>query len=98
MWCAIECFGCGVWEQERLNINVLLGVKNNQNAEKNVCFYWEFRSRVSFLKEDQQMGKVLCSIWKSQFSIEHGGRADILHHIKKRKHAIAAETKVAAKK
>jgi ribosomal protein S27AE len=36
---------------------------------------------------------VLCSICKSQFSIEHGGRPDILQHIKKRKHAIAAETK-----
>jgi hypothetical protein len=67
MWCAIECFGCGVWEQECLNINVLLGVENHQNAEKKVCFYWKFRSRVPILKEDQQVGKVLCSISKSQF-------------------------------
>jgi hypothetical protein len=51
-----------------------------------------------FLKEDQQLGKVLCSICKSEFSIEHGGRTDILQHIKKRKHATAAETKVAVKK
>jgi hypothetical protein len=43
-----------------------------------------------FLKEDNQMGKVLYSICKSKFSIEHGGRSDILQHIKKRKHAIAA--------
>jgi hypothetical protein len=35
----------------------------------------------SFLKKDQQVGKVLCSICKSQFSIEHGGRSDILQHI-----------------
>jgi hypothetical protein len=34
MLCAIEWFGCGVWEQERLNINILLGVENHQNAEK----------------------------------------------------------------
>jgi hypothetical protein len=52
----------------------------------------------SFLKEDQQVGKVLCSISKSQFSIEHGGHSDILQHIKKRKHTIAAETKICSKK
>jgi hypothetical protein len=43
------------------------------------------------------VGKVLCSICKSQFSIEHGARSDILQHIKKRKHAIAAETKNCSK-
>jgi hypothetical protein len=44
------------------------------------------------------VGKVLCSICKSQFSIEHGSRSDILQHIKKRKHAIVAETKSCSKK
>jgi hypothetical protein len=44
------------------------------------------------------VGKVLCSICKSQFSIEHGGHFDILQHIKKRKHATAAETKSCSKK
>jgi hypothetical protein len=39
------------------------------------------------------VGKVLCSICKSQFSIQHGGRSDVLQHIKKRKHAIAEEIK-----
>jgi hypothetical protein len=51
-----------------------------------------------FLKEDQQVGKVLRSICKSQFSIDHGGHTNILQHIKKRKHAIAAETKSCSKK
>jgi hypothetical protein len=51
-----------------------------------------------FLKEDQQVGKVLGFIYKSQFSIEHGGRSDIPQDIKKRKHAIAAETKSYSKK
>jgi hypothetical protein len=51
-----------------------------------------------FSKEDQQVEKVLCSICKSQFSIEHGGGSDILQHIKKRKHSIAAETKSCSKK
>jgi hypothetical protein len=31
-------------------------------------------------------------------SIEHGGHSDILQHIKKRKHTIAAETKSCCKK
>jgi hypothetical protein len=53
---------------------------------------------VPFLKEDQQVGKVLCSICKSQFSIEHGGRSDILQHVKKRNHAIVAETNSCSKK
>jgi hypothetical protein len=44
------------------------------------------------------VGKVLCSICKSQFSIQHGGRSDILQHIKKIKHEIAAETKSCIKK
>jgi hypothetical protein len=44
------------------------------------------------------VGKVLCSICKSQFSIEHGGHSDILQHIKERKHTIAAETKSCNKK
>jgi hypothetical protein len=41
---------------------------------------------------------VLGSICKSQFSTEHGGRSDILQHIKKRKHTIVAETKSCGKK
>jgi hypothetical protein len=44
------------------------------------------------------VGNVLGSICKSQFSTEHGGCSDILQHIKKRKHAIAAETKTCSKK
>jgi hypothetical protein len=44
------------------------------------------------------VGKVLCSICKSQFLVERGGHSDILQHIKKRKHAIAEETKSFSKK
>jgi hypothetical protein len=44
------------------------------------------------------VAKVLRSICKSQFSIQHGCRSDTLQHIKKRKHAIAAETKSCSKK
>jgi predicted nucleic acid-binding Zn finger protein len=51
-----------------------------------------------FLKEDQQVGKVFCSICNSRFSVEYGGHSDILQHIKKIKHAVAAETKSCSKK
>jgi 2-oxoglutarate dehydrogenase complex dehydrogenase (E1) component-like enzyme len=42
--------------------------------------------------------KVLCSVCKSQVSVQHGGRSNIPQHIKKRKHAIAADTKSCSKK
>jgi hypothetical protein len=60
---------------------------------KRRAFTESLEAEYPFLKEDQQVGKVLCSICKSQFSTEHGGRSDTPQHIKKRKHAIAAETK-----
>jgi hypothetical protein len=50
-----------------------------------------------FLKEDQQVGKVLCSICKSQFSIWYGDRSDVMQHIKKSKRTIAADTKSCSK-
>jgi hypothetical protein len=65
---------------------------------KRCVFRESLEAEYPFSKEDQQVGKVLCSICKSHFSIEHGGRSDILQHIKKRKHAIAAETKSCGKK
>jgi hypothetical protein len=67
-------------------------------AKRRCVFTESLGAEYPFLKEDQQVGKVLCSIFKSQFSIEHGGRSDILQHIRKRKHAIAAETKSCCKK
>jgi hypothetical protein len=62
-----------------------------------VCFTESLEAGYPFSKEDQ-VGKVLCSICKSQLSIECGGHSDTLQHIKKRKHAIAAETKSCSKK
>jgi 2-oxoglutarate dehydrogenase complex dehydrogenase (E1) component-like enzyme len=44
------------------------------------------------------VGKVLCSICKSQFLIRHGGRSDILQHIKKRSNTTATETEGFSKK
>jgi hypothetical protein len=61
---------------------------------KRRCVFTEsLEAEYPFLKEDQQVGKVLCSICKSQFSIQHGHRSDTLQHIKKIKQAIAVETK-----
>jgi hypothetical protein len=61
---------------------------------KKMCVFTEsLEAEYQFLKEYQQVGKVLCSICKSQFSTEYRGRSNILQHTKKRKHAIAAETK-----
>jgi hypothetical protein len=56
------------------------------------------KAEYPFLKEDQQVRKVMYSTCKLQFPTEHGGHSDILQHIKKRKHAIAAETKSCSKK
>jgi hypothetical protein len=68
-------------------------------AKKKRCVFTEsLEAEYPFLKEDQQVGKVLSCICKSHFSMEHGGCSDLLQHIKKRKHAIAAETKSCSKK
>jgi hypothetical protein len=67
----------------------LLRVENHQNAKTKRVFTESLKAECPFLQEDQQVGKVLCSICKSQFSVQHGGRSDILQHIKKRKYAIA---------
>jgi hypothetical protein len=65
---------------------------------KRCVFTESLEAEYPFLKEDRQVGKVLCSSCKSQFSVEHGGLSDILQHIKKRKLAIVAETKRCSEK
>jgi hypothetical protein len=65
---------------------------------KRCVFIESLEAEYLFLKEEQQVGKVLCSICKSQFSIQHGGCSNILQHIQERKHALAAETKSCSKK
>jgi hypothetical protein len=66
---------------------------------KRKCVFTEsLKAEYLFLKEGQQVGRVLCSICKSQFSVEHGGRSDVLQHIKRRKHTVVAETKSCSKK
>jgi hypothetical protein len=60
---------------------------------KRRCVFTEtLEAEYPFLKEDHQVGEVLCSICKLVFSIQHGVRSYILQRIKKRRHAIAAET------
>jgi predicted NAD/FAD-dependent oxidoreductase len=53
---------------------------------------------MSVFKGRSTSGKSAVLHSKPQFSVQHGGRSDILQHIKKRKHAIAAETKSCSEK
>jgi hypothetical protein len=71
---------------------IVAGRKLSNCRREGVFFTERLGGEYSFLK-DQQVGKVLCSICKSQFSIQHGRLSDILQYIKKRKHEIAAESK-----
>jgi len=45
-----------------------------------------------FLAESDN-GKVLCTVCRAHFSIDHGGRSDITQHIAKKKHKEAAAAK-----
>jgi hypothetical protein len=66
---------------------------------KRRCVFTEsLKAEYPFLRQDQHVGKVLCSICKSQFSIQHVGRSNVLQHIKKRKYEISLETKSFSKK
>jgi predicted dienelactone hydrolase len=57
---------------------------------KRRCVFTEsLKAEYPFLREDQQVAKMLCSISESQFSVEHGGHFDILQLTKKRKQVIA---------
>jgi hypothetical protein len=71
--------------------------RKSSKCQKEGVFTESLEAEYPFLKEDKQVGKVLCSICKSQFSVAHRGCSDILQHIKKRKHIIAAETKSCSK-
>lgn len=42
-----------------------------------------------FLRDSNKIGKVLCIVCKSVFSIENGGFLDILQHIVQKKHLLA---------
>jgi hypothetical protein len=53
---------------------------------KRKCVFTEnLKAEYPFINEDQHAGKVFCTICKSLFSIEHGGRSDILQHNKEKK-------------
>jgi hypothetical protein len=65
--------------------------------QKRSVFAESIEAEYPFLKEDQQVRKVLCSICKSQFSTQHRGRSDVLQDIKKIKQESTAETKSCSK-
>jgi hypothetical protein len=60
--------------------------KKHTKIPKRKCVFNEnLKAEYPFINEDQHAGKVFCYFCKSPFSIEHGGRSDILQHIKKKK-------------
>jgi hypothetical protein len=75
----------------------LLGVENHQNAKRRCVFTESLEAEYPILREGQQVGKVLCCICKSQFSVEHGGRSDILQHTKEKNTQLLQKLKVAVK-
>jgi hypothetical protein len=66
--------------------------------KKRRVFTDSLEAEYTFLKEDQQVGKVLCSICKSQLSVEHGGCSDVLQHSRKENTQLLQKLKVAVKK
>jgi len=45
-----------------------------------------------FLRDSNEIGKVLCVVCKSVFSIENSGRSDITQHVKQKKHLLAVSS------
>lgn len=49
--------------------------------KRRCVFTQSLKNEFSFLRDAEEIGKVFCSVCKSVFSIENGGRADIKQHI-----------------
>lgn len=41
-----------------------------------------------FLRDGNEIGKVLCTVYKSVFSIENGGHSDITQNVKQKKYLL----------
>jgi hypothetical protein len=63
--------------------------KNNKIQRLEGTFTENLRTEYPFLKEDQQGGKELCTIWKSLFSAGYGSHSDVQQHRKKKKKSIS---------
>lgn len=58
--------------------------------KRKCTFSKDLKEAYPFLEEDATSNKVQCSVCRSVFSIEHGGRGDIKQHLKMQKHKLAA--------
>ncbi|XP_050063287.1 uncharacterized protein LOC126552619 [Aphis gossypii] len=58
--------------------------------KKRCVFTPQLKLEFPFLQDADEVGKIFCTICKSVFSIEHGGRSDITQHVTKvKKHLLA---------
>lgn len=58
--------------------------------KRRCVFTPSLKNEFSFLRDAEEIGKVFCSVCKSVFSIENGGRADIKQQITKAKKHLRA--------
>ncbi|XP_060835436.1 uncharacterized protein LOC132929545 [Rhopalosiphum padi] len=58
--------------------------------KRRCVFTPQLKLEFPFLQDADEVGKIFCTICKSVFSIEHGGRSDITQHVTKvKKHLLA---------
>jgi hypothetical protein len=48
-------------------------------------FTESLKAEYTYLTDDQQVGKMLCSICSSPFSVQHGGHSDIVQDYEEKK-------------
>ena len=65
-------------------------------GKRKCTFSKTLKEEFPFLKDDTTSTKVECTLCRSVFSIEHGGRADITQHIKKKKHMLAVSARTSS--
>jgi hypothetical protein len=77
------CVMCSLCKNVNILMCVQLGKENPYKCWKESVFTENLKAEYLFISKDQHAGKVFSTICKSLFSIEHGGRSNILQHKKK---------------
>lgn len=57
--------------------------------KRRCSFNKTLKTEFPFLRETHEIGKVLCTVCKSIFSIDHVEISDIKQHLQKKKHSLA---------
>lgn len=78
-----------ICETINLFLNVTIFKKFYIKWRKKVYFIPKLKTQFLFLRDADEIEKVLWTVCKSMFSIEHGGISDIKHHLQKSKHLLA---------